>query len=176
MKKLIFVLCAFLALGVSANAQSDDKKKSKEKMERSEQVQRRAEKMAERMKLDDATRAWFTPIFVEYSDTLRKAMRLSRPKAEGKKAVPLTDEEVLQQIENQLKSDELQVSIKRTYLEKFKTRLTPKQLLLIFKRPAAPGGQNRPGSGRPGGGRPGGQGFPGGGFPGGGGSGFGGDF
>ena len=75
------------------------------------------------------------------------------------------------QIENQLKSDELQVSIKRTYLEKFKTRLTPKQLLLIFKRPAAPGGQNRPGGGRPGG-----QGFPGGGFPGGGGSGFGGDF
>lgn len=171
MKKLIFVLCAFLALGVSANAQSDDKKKSKEKMERSEQVQRRAEKMAERMKLDDATRAWFTPIFVEYSDTLRKAMRLSRPKAEGMKAASLTDEEVLQQIENQLKSDELQVSIKRTYLEKFKTRLTPKQLLLIFKRPAAPGGQNRPGGGRPGG-----QGFPGGGFPGGGGSGFGGDF
>ena len=96
MKKLIFVLCAFLALGVSANAQSDDKKKLKEKMERSEQVQRRAEKMAERMKLDDATRAWFTPIFVEYSDTLRKAMRLSRPKAEGKKEKSLTDEEVLQ--------------------------------------------------------------------------------
>ena len=60
MKKLIFVLCAFLALGVSANAQSDDKKKNKEKVERSEQVLRRAEKMAERMKLDDATRAWFT--------------------------------------------------------------------------------------------------------------------
>ena len=158
MKKLIFVLCAFLALGVSANAQSDDKKKSKEKM-------------AERMLLFVATRAGLTPIFVEYSDTLRKAMRLSRPKAEEKKAASLTDEEVLQQIENQLKSDELQVSIKRTYLEKFKTRLTPKQLLLIFKRPAAPGGQNRPGGGRPGG-----QGFPGGGFPGGGGSGFGGDF
>lgn len=171
MKRLIFVLCAFLALGVSANAQSDDKKKSKEKVERSEQVQRRAEKMAERMKLDDATRAWFTPIFVEYSDTLRGAMRLSSTKSEGKKEKSLSDEEVLQQIENLLHSEELQLQIKRAYLPKFKEKLTPKQLLLIFKRPAAPGGQNRPGGGRPGG-----QGFPGGGFPGGGGSGFGGDF
>ena len=171
MKKLIFVLCAFLALGVSANAQSDDKKKSKEKKDSRELLQRRAVRLAEQMKLNQETAVWFTPLYVEYSDTLRKAMRLSRPKAEGMKAASLTDEEVLQQIENQLKSDELQVSIKRTYLEKFKTRLTPKQLLLIFKRPAAPGGQNRPGGGRPGG-----QGFPGGGFPGGGGSGFGGDF
>ncbi|MGM9694283.1 MAG: hypothetical protein ACI3YC_04670 [Alloprevotella sp.] len=169
MKRMIFVLCAFLALGVSANAQPGDKKKSKDKTESREQLQRRAEKMAERMKLDDATTAWFTPIFVEYSDTLRGAMRLARPQAEGKKESSLTDEEALQQIETQLKSDELQVNIKRTYLEKFKAKLTPKQLLMIFKRPAAPNGQNRPGAGRPGG-----QGFPGGGGFGGPGGGFGG--
>ena len=91
--------------------------------------------------------------------------------AKSKKEKSLSDEEVLQQIENLLHSDELQLQIKRAYLPKFKEKLTPKQLLLIFKRPAAPGGQNRPGGGRSGG-----QGFPGGGFPGGGGSGFGGDF
>ena len=176
MKKLIFVLCAFLTLGVSANAQSDDKKKNKEKKDSRELMQRRAVRLAEQMKLDKETAAWFTPLYVEYSDTLRGAMRLSSTKSEGKKEKSLSDEEVLQQIENLLHSEELQLQIKRAYLPKFKEKLTPKQLLLIFKRPAAPGGQNRPGGGRPGGGRSGGQGFSGGGFPGGGGSGFGGDF
>ena len=82
----------------------------------------------------------------------------------------LTDAEALQQIEENFSRTEREVALKRSYLARFKEKLTPQQLYTIFCRPAV---QQRPQNGRPqggmnGGGRPmGGFGGPMGGFGGG---------
>ena len=196
MKRMLMVLFAALTLGSTLSVQARDKKGDGDRKEIST---KQATRMASELKLDDKTQAWFIPLYAEYQDTLRSLRRPAgmpapekkdkaskqdqAPDAQGQApdandekpqakrgSKQLTDAEALQQIEENFSCTEREVALKRSYLARFKEKLTPQQLYTIFCRPAM---QQRPQNGRSqggmnGGGRPmGGFGGPMGGFGGG---------
>ncbi len=135
-----------------------------------------AARLAEEMKLDAETTAWFKPLYLEMQDTLRALRRPEAPadksaqKSDAKKQ--LTEKEAAALIEKNFAKTEQEVAIKRYYYAVFMEKMTPTQLVRIFVQ--QPGGRNQnrqndnqqespDGFGPPGGGFPGG-GFPGGGF------------
>ena len=167
MKKiLIFSLLLCSVLSVSADRKKSERSEAEREADRKEMVLRQANNLAERMQLDDATADWFVALYQEYNDsinTVRKSIQLPKES----KIDEISDLDAEQMIVDQLRSEEQQVAVKRSFLPKFKERLTAQQILRIFA-PASAGRQRDGGSSRNGfpGGGPGG--FPGGGFPGGG--------
>lgn len=164
-----------LGMGTTATAQ----KQNKQYGDRTEMRTKMATRMANELKLDDNTQAWFIPLYAEYQDTLcsvrreftiKPAPELLKPKADNdkektdkknsKKAPKaLTDAEAQQMIDNTFAREERTLSLKRAYYDKFKAKLTPQQLVTLFcskpDRGAAPGRQQL--GGRQGGMRQGGQ-------------------
>ena len=175
-RSMIALLVALtLGMGTTATAQKQNRKNS----DRTEIRTKMATRMANGLKLDDNTQAWFIPLYAEYQDTLRSVRReftikpapeLLKPKADNdkektdkknsKKAPKaLTDAEAQQMIDNTFAREERVLSLKRAYYDKFKAKLTPQQLVTLFcSKPnhgTAPGRQQF--GGRQGGMRQGGQ-------------------
>ena len=139
-----------LGMGTTATAQKQDKKGG----DRTEMRTKMATRMANELKLDDKTQAWFIPLYAEYQDTLRSVRReftmkpapeQLKPKADkdkeqtdkkdNKKAPKaLTDAEAQKMIDNTFAREERELSLKRAYYDKFKAKLTPQQLVTIFCR------------------------------------------
>lgn len=164
-----------LGMGTTATAQ----KPNKQYGDRTEMRTKMATRIANELKLDDNTQAWFIPLYAEYQDTLRSVRReftikpapeLLKPKADNdkektdkknsKKAPKVqTDAEAQQMIDNTFAREERVLSLKRAYYDKFKAKLTPQQLVTLFcskpNRGTAPGRQQF--GGRQGGMRQGGQ-------------------
>lgn len=141
---------------------------------RQEMVQRQAEGLVGRMSLDDATAAWFVPLFVEYSEAIAKVRKEAMP-SKDKAIDALSDEDAEKLIEDAFASEEKVVQVKRDYYERFKQRLTSQQLVKVFTfQPGSQRGQRGQQGGRDGFGGPGFDGGPGFGGPGFGGPGFGG--
>lgn len=162
MKKSLLLFLVFATFGLSLSAQ-----KSGDADARLQRSMQRAERMANSMKLSDADKSWFSPLFVAYQDTLRNLRNLQKPHIE-KKECKLTDDEMLKQIELGFDIDEKQVQIKRAYFQKFKERLNAKQLKQVFHRAEGFNKARHPQQGqRPGMGGRGGDGFGGPGFGGG---------
>lgn len=177
MKRSMIALLVALTLGMGTTATAQ--KQNKKDCDRTEMRTKMATRMANELKLDDKTQAWFIPLYAEYQDTLRSVRRefaikpapeLLKPKADNdkeqtdkkdcKKAPKaLTDAEAQQMIDNTFAREERTLSLKRAYYEKFKAKLTPQQLVTLFcskpDRDAAPGRQQF--GGRQGGMRQGGQ-------------------
>ena len=93
-----------------------------------------ANRLADKLQLDDRTQQWFVPLYAAYQDTLmgiRRTYRMGKPagKGQGKQAgvCALNDAEALQCVENALKRDELTLKVKRDYYAQFKKQLTPQQ-------------------------------------------------
>ena len=164
-----------LGMGTTATAQ----KPNKQYGDRTEMRTKMATRMANELKLDDNTQAWFIPLYTEYQDTLRSVRReftikpapeLLKPKADNDKEKTdkknsqkapkvLTDAEAQQMIDNTFAREERTLSLKHAYYDKFKAKLTPQQLVTLFcskpNRNTAPGRQQF--GGRQGGMRQGGQ-------------------
>lgn len=177
MKRSMIALLVALTLGMGTTATAQ--KPNKQYGDRTEMRTKMATRMANELKLDDNTQAWFIPLYAEYQDTLRSVRRefafkptpeLLKPKADNdkeqtdkknsKKAPKvLTDAEAQQMIDNTFAREERVLSLKRAYYDKFKAKLTPQQLVTLFcskpDRGAAPGRQQF--GGRQGGMRQGGQ-------------------
>lgn len=177
MKRSMIALLVALTLGMGTTATAQ--KPNKQYGDRTEMCTKMATRMANELKLDDNTQAWFIPLYAEYQDTLRSVRReftikpapeLLKPKADNdkektdkknsKKAPKaLTDAEAQQMIDNTFAREERVLSLKRAYYEKFKAKLTPQQLVTLFcskpNRGAVPGRQQF--GGRQGGMRQGGQ-------------------
>lgn len=136
MKKIILVMLAALVMGSGMSAQAqDDKKEKKQKKDRTEMLQKRASRLASELKLDDETTAWFTPLYVEYQDTLQAINRPKMPKKDGEKKskkTELSDLEAYQLVEDVFAKSEKRVALQREYYKKFKEKLTAKQLVTIF--------------------------------------------
>ena len=100
----------------------------------SEKAAERLEKMTERkvkeLKLDDATAAWFQPLFAEYVQKMKDTREKYSCKKDKKAAC--TDAEIMKNLENQIKCQEELAGVKSTYLKKFKAKLNAKQLQVIF--------------------------------------------
>ena len=176
MKRSMIALLVALTLGMGTTATAQ--KQNKQYGDRTEMRTKMATRMANELKLDDNTQAWFIPLYTEYQDTLRSVRReftikpapeLLKPKADKdkeqtdkkdyKKAPKaLTDAEAQQMIDNTFAREERVLSLKRAYYDKFKAKLTPQQLVTLFCKPnrnTAPGRQQF--GGRQGGMRQGGQ-------------------
>lgn len=163
MKRSMIALLVALTLGMGTTATAQ--KPNKQYGDRTEMRTKMATRMANELKLDDNTQAWFIPLYTEYQDTLRSVHRefaikpapeLLKPKADNdkeqtdkkdcKKAPKaLTDAEAQQMIDNTFAREERTLSLKRAYYDKFKAKLTPQQLVTLFcskpNRSAAPGRQ-----------------------------------
>lgn len=157
MKKhwLCLLLAAFLGSGLCVQAQEmgDDE----DVAERQERAEKMAKQMARQLKLDDATKDWFVPLYVEYNDSLRSA-RGEMPKA--KEVDDLTEEEATAALEGMFAATERTVAVKLNFYARFKEKLTAQQVLRVFmpaqrKRTSNTNSRRGPGGG-PGG-------FPGGG-------------
>lgn len=177
MKRSMIALLVALTLGMGTTATAQ--KQNKQYGDRTEMRTKMATRIANELKLDDNTQAWFIPLYAEYQDTLRSVRReftikpapeLLKPKADNdkektdkknsKKAPKaLTDAEAQQMIDNTFACEERVLSLKRAYYDKFKAELTPQQLVTLFcskpNRNTAPGRQQF--GGRQGGMRQGGQ-------------------
>ncbi|MCQ2293172.1 MAG: hypothetical protein MJZ54_03970 [Bacteroidaceae bacterium] len=166
MKKVLMTL-ALVLIASGAFAQKEDFA-----ARRAEWTQKRAEQLVKNMKLTDEDEGWFKALYIEYQDSLNALRDALRPETQPEEVNGMremkqfSDEEAQQMLLNQFNMEEKQVAVKRAYYEKFSTRLTPKQMMLVFMGPAMNrGGQN---------GQRGGEGFRRGGFgPGFGGPGFG---
>ncbi len=125
-KKLTsFLFIALLGAGMCAQAQNL-------RINRGEMNQRRAEALIKEMKLDEATKTWFMPLFKEYSDTLRNLNRKYRQPKLGKENAEISEMEAARTIENSFKKAEAEVALKRAYYARFKEKLTDVQLLKVF--------------------------------------------
>ena len=150
MKRSMIALLVALTLGMGTTATAQ--KPNKQYGDRTEMRTKMATRMANELKLDDNTQAWFIPLYAEYQDTLRSVRReftikpapeLLKPKADNdkektdkknsKKAPKaLTDAEAQQMIDNTFAREERTLSLKRAYYDKFKAKLTPQQLVTLF--------------------------------------------
>ena len=177
MKRSMIALLVALTLGMGTTATAQ--KSFFQDAATTEMRTKMATRIANELKLDDNTQAWFIPLYAEYQDTLRSVRReftikpapeLLAPKADNdkektdkknsKKAPKaLTDAEAQQMIDNTFAREERVLSLKRAYYDKFKAKLTPQQLVTLFcSKPnhgTAPGRQQF--GGRQGGMRQGGQ-------------------
>lgn len=167
MKKILILFAAAL-IGLTATAQNRGGNGGRGGDPR-QGIQRMAEQLAKEMKLDNTTKEWFIPLYVEYRDTLMATQRAKR--IEDKELQKLSDEAVSTLIQESFTREESVVALKRTYLAKFSEKLTVKQVYKVMIAGQRPRGgdqlrQRQGGNG---------EGFPGGGpggFPGDGGPGF----
>lgn len=147
MNKFLTTLFALAIVGSSMSVSARDKKDNDKQDDRRAEMQKKmATRTAEEMKLDEATTAWFVPLYVEYQDTLQSVKRGERPEPKkdkaDKKAEPkeMTDAEAEALIEKSFVQAEKEVALKRAYYAKFKEKLTAKQLVRIFGRQGGPQG------------------------------------
>lgn len=90
------------------------------------------DRLVQEMKLDDATTAWFKPLYAEYQQKLKDTRAKYACKKDKKDCSQCTDAEIMQRLENQINAQEELAGVKRTYLKKFKAKLNAKQLKVIF--------------------------------------------
>ena len=137
MKQKFFMLLLMTTMAFGAFAQAPQGN-GDNRSSRRFNPERMAKQMANELKLDDETSAWFKPIYIEMQDTLmsiRKEGRLDRERRNN-----LTDEEAAAWVEASFANEMRLVIVKRSYYDRLKTRLTPKQLLAVFSQP---GQENR---------------------------------
>lgn len=126
------MLLLALTLGTAANAQENEERRPAQMPDRKEMSAKHAERVAQQLKLDDKTKEWFLPIYVEYQDTLQALNRPQQPAEKKKKKETLTDEEALAKVESTFATEESRTALRRAYYARFKEKLTPQQLVTIF--------------------------------------------
>ena len=164
MKKQVLFLVAIAF--VSAMTLSAQRRFDFEKMHK-ERVEKRAKDQAKELKLDKETSLWFTNLYIEYQEQLRavrkEAMKdmpkPSKPEknddddddspenVKEKEMKKFTDEQAEKFILGGFDVAEKEVAVKRDYYNRFREKLTPKQLLRIFsqRRGGLRGGNGRQG-------------------------------
>lgn len=145
MKKVLMTL-ALVLIASGAYAQKEDFA-----ARRAEWTQKRAEQLVKNMKLTDEDEDWFKALYIEYQDSLNALRDALRPETQPeevngmKEMKQFSDVEAQQMLLNQFSMEEKQVAVKRAYYHQFRTRLTPKQLMLVFMGPAMNRGGNQNG-------------------------------
>lgn len=153
-KKILgLVLAAFLCVGVTAQAQDENRHRTPVAKPSMEQF---AANMAKRLKLDSQTTEWFVPVYVTYQDSLAALRKAARP---AKRCADMSEAEALQAVEAALKAAEDEVALRRSFLPVFKAKLTPQQLATLYVQSQRERGHKMPPRGaRPMRGKGGGQG------------------
>lgn len=146
----LFLLTLSLSMGIQAQTSKNGRQTE------TERIAKRAERVADNLKLDDKTKAWFLPIYTDYQTELSEINKIGRQegqetakKQKGEKA--LTDEAATLIVESGLEKAEKRAAASRKYYNLLKEQLTPQQLVTIFHTTARPDFNRqlpRPGGGR----------------------------
>ena len=158
MKKTLLI-CAVLLMcfGLNAAAQRDQRGQRGQE-DQKERLEKRAKQLAKQLKLDDATTAWFTPIYIEMQDSLTsvrlQVRRATRQDEGNKKLEDLNEEESAERLAAQFALTERELAIKRGYAVRMSERLTANQVLRVFTMPQRQAPQGARSGGFPGGGFP----------------------
>ena len=122
---MMFILATVIGAGNYAQAQSD---KTTERLKAySEKI---TKSIAKDLDLDKETEQWFINLYQEYQDTLlttRVPMRMDE-----RKLKKLSDEEATQLVEEIFAKNEKKAALQRAYYDRFKEKLSAKQLLKVF--------------------------------------------
>ena len=128
--KRILLLVAVVLIGLTATAQNRGGRGGQRGFSPQQALQHAAERFAKEMKLDNATKEWFMPLYVEYRDTLMAVQRQQR--VDEKALEGMDDVAVTALIEQSLEKDVAVTSLKRAYLAKFREKLTEKQVYRVM--------------------------------------------
>lgn len=139
----LLVGALLMAGGLCAQAQpkANDEKKDRTRWTEEELIQRRAERMASALMLDDKTEADFIVLYKQYLTDMKSCREQYREKVSKTERKdndsPLTDEKIVERIEKRFDQQRQLLNVREKYYKDFKKMLTPKQLLRIFdeKRP-----------------------------------------
>ena len=126
MKKMILSMMLLFATTVAFAQQPAPKKAFNPE----EHCKAMTEALQHKLMLDEATAAWFAPLYKEYMGKLHEACGQHKQKAQ----CPTTDKEILKQMEDCLDRQEQVVKIKRNYFKKFQQKLTPRQVQVVMKQ------------------------------------------
>lgn len=140
MKKMILSL-AMLFIAGSAMAQKpcDGKNQQCTPEQKAAFVKKHSEGLAKRLMLDDATTAWFTPLYVEYLNKIHENCKDCKSMCcENATA----DADILKKMEECFDRQEKLLKIKHDYFKKFKQKLTPRQLQIVMKETCNKKGKN----------------------------------
>jgi Spy/CpxP family protein refolding chaperone len=191
MKKMLLGTFAVLLVGFTtptmAQDQQDPQGGQDNQQDMSEMIQKRANRLAKDMKLDDNVKTKFVDLYTQYQNDLMGTMKQDRKQQKAdqdesdKKDSELSDAEATQKVqesfqrtEQQIERMQKQLTVKKAYYDKFKSLLTPQQTMKVMvdqrgmrqRNNNNNNGNNRMGGmgGPGGGGFGGGMGGPGGGF------------
>ena len=124
-KSMILLFALWMSIGMSAQTQQGNNREERRK----NASERLAKHMAKELELNDEMTAWFVPLYKEYQDTLR-ATRMDRFEIQNQEG--LSDEQAEKLVEISFAIDEMRIALKRQYHQRFKEKLSAKQLYKIF--------------------------------------------
>ncbi|WP_407405281.1 hypothetical protein [Sodaliphilus sp.] len=129
------MLGIIMAFSFNANAQND-KKENKRQFNPEKMVQMRATKIAEDLKLDDATTAKFIEVYKEYLKETHEVFAKNGKPMMGKKdeKARKTDAEVEKEIKDQFATSRALIDVREKYYNKFRTFLSPQQIKVIYEK------------------------------------------
>ncbi|MCH4154761.1 MAG: hypothetical protein LKF31_00470 [Muribaculaceae bacterium] len=137
MKKYLFLAVAILMMtGNTMTAQTENVPEQRKAPQTEEQmIQKRTERMAKMLMLDDATSAKFATV---YGDYLKEKMECRKDGKEmrgqdGMKMVNKSDAEIDEMIKNQFAQGHKMININEKYFPKFRQILTAQQVLKLFQ-------------------------------------------
>lgn len=138
-KSVLFSMIIALVATLSFSANAQDKKEQKRKFNAEQMVQHRAEMMAQKLQLDDATASKFTTTYKEYLKEMHNIYKQNAPKNgfKGRGVGPQvrkTDAEVEQEIMNQFAMSRSIIDVREKYYKKFRTFLNPQQIQKIYSQ------------------------------------------
>lgn len=125
---LAIALVSFLG-NVQVFAQNTKSTTNKKKVNVNELIEKRCNRMASQMSLDDATTAKFIPLYKEYMQELRKCHANT---ALCNKNGELTDAERLTRMENRFDCRQKMLETQKSYYNKFKKILNARQMETLF--------------------------------------------
>ncbi|MDR0421152.1 MAG: hypothetical protein LBH30_06875 [Prevotellaceae bacterium] len=132
MKKLLILLLS-AAICFSAAAQQKLEKKQRfgndKKPNREEIIETKCKKAADKLMLDDATTAKFTPVYKAYLNELSENIKFNKPKTDGEMNDAAIDENMQEYFVKMRKT----VDIREKYYKEFRTFLTAKQTKTAMK-------------------------------------------
>ncbi len=140
-RSIIYTLVMAMVMMCTLNASADDKKRDggKPNVTPEMRAQRNAERMAQQLKLDDATTSKFIETYKAYEaekgKVYKKYMgeRKAAP-AEGEKPQRKTDAEIEKEILNKMAMGRAIIDVRESYYKKFRKFLNPRQIQYIFSQ------------------------------------------
>lgn len=129
MKRLLLAMTCLATLTVTA--QASPLKQDTISVINLNSAQTQAQRIADKLMLDDKTTAKFIPIYEDYRKELKE---IGKKNGNNKQPEQMTDAQINEQIKANFERQQKQLDIQKKYYKKFSTILTPKQVYELFQK------------------------------------------